>query len=149
MSANGQDAGVALAASSALAEAACMRSDHATLTARLSRLLLPAVLTALVLMTLVLASQAYVATVYQQEVAEEVLRDYAELVALTANQRLRGGVGYRLYQERDALDFSAGVPPELQADGLNMRVLSVMGRRIKKVRVTKAAVQQEEEGETE
>ncbi|MCH8950368.1 MAG: HlyC/CorC family transporter, partial [Chloroflexi bacterium] len=38
---------------------------------------------------------------------------------------------------------------ELQADGLNMRVLSVMGRRIKKVRVTKVAVEQEEEGGTE
>ncbi len=38
---------------------------------------------------------------------------------------------------------------ELQADGLNMRVLSVMGRRIKKVRVTKAAVEQKEEGGTE
>ena len=38
---------------------------------------------------------------------------------------------------------------ELQADGLNMRVLSVVGRRIKKVRVTKAAVKQEEEGERE
>ncbi|MCH8025515.1 MAG: HlyC/CorC family transporter [Chloroflexi bacterium] len=38
---------------------------------------------------------------------------------------------------------------ELQADGLNMRVLSVMGRRIKKVRVTKAAVEQEKEGGTE
>ncbi len=38
---------------------------------------------------------------------------------------------------------------ELQADGLNMRVLSVMGRRIKKVRVTKAVFKQEEEGGTE
>ena len=38
---------------------------------------------------------------------------------------------------------------ELQADGLNMRVLSVMGRRIKKVRVTKVAVEQEGEKERE
>ncbi len=38
---------------------------------------------------------------------------------------------------------------ELQADGLNMRVLFVMGRRIKKVRVTKVAVEQQEEGGTE
>jgi signal transduction histidine kinase len=123
MSANGQDAGAVLAHHASLTEAAAMRSDPASITARLSRLLLPLVLTALVLMTLVLASQAYVATVYQQEVAEEVLRDYAELVALTVEQRVRSGVGYSLYQERNKLQFFANTPPAVEPGGLILGTL--------------------------
>lgn len=82
----------------------------------MARWLLPLVLAGLVLFTLMLATQAYLATRYQQAVAEEVLRDYAELVTLVVEQRLRGGVGFQLYRLRESLDFGAG-PPTVDPQG--------------------------------